>query len=288
MTGFASTSIKTDRFKGKLAIKTLNHRYFDWLYSGPEWADLEIEMRRMTQNYIHRGRVEVSLEIFATEDSAWEVRIENGLAQKIGQISRKLSKALGQNLSLSAETFFRIPQLITIKRKDLDAQGRAFLKNIFQQTLKKVIYQREKEGRKLAQAIKRSLARLKKSLNLIHRLVTQEEQNWRQKIQSKLEMLVGSDQINEKRLEEEIAYLLIKSDIKEEIARIEAHLNSLTELLESRQPEPKGRQIDFLAQELLREATTLASKSINLNIIKESLKMKSEIEAIRQQGQNIE
>ncbi|MCX7975414.1 MAG: YicC family protein [Candidatus Aminicenantes bacterium] len=288
MTGFASTLIRTDQFKGKLSIKTLNHRYFDWFFHGPDWGDLEIEMRRLAQNYINRGRVEVSLEIISMQDSGWEVRIEEGLAQKIGQISRKLAKTLGQNLSLSPDTFFRIPQLITIKRKELTARNRAFLKNLFQQTLEKVIAQREKEGRKLANALRKSLTRIEKSLKEVRRLAAQEEQNWRERLQSRIKTVLASDQINEKRFEEELAYLLIKSDLKEEITRLEAHINSLKEIISSGEPEPKGRQIDFLAQELLREASTLASKSFCLPIIKESLKMKTEIEAIRQQGQNIE
>lgn len=288
MTSFASATIRTDKLKGKLSLKTLNHRYFDWFFHGPDWGELEIELRSLAQSFIHRGRVEVSLELSATEAAGWEVRIEEGLAQRIGQMSRKLEKSLGQKLSLNADTFFKIPQLVTIKRRELDAQTKALLKAIFRQTLERAIEQREKEGRKLAASLRSYLARLEKSIKLINKYVSQEEANWREKLRAKLKGILGLEQINEKRLEEEVAYLLIKGDIREEISRIKAHLTSLREILASEGQEPKGRQIDFLAQELLREVSTLASKSLSLEVIKESLKMKTEIEAIRQQSQNIE
>lgn len=288
MTSFASATIRTDKLKGKLSLKTLNHRYFDWFFHGPDWGELEIELRSLAQSFIHRGRVEVSLELSATEAAGWEVRIEEGLAQRIGQMSRKLEKSLGQKLSLNADTFFKIPQLVTIKRRELDAQTKALLKAIFRQTLERAIEQREKEGRKLAASLRSYLARLEKSIKLINKYVSQEEANWREKLRAKLKGILGLEQINEKRLEEELAYLLIKGDIREEISRIKAHLTSLREILANEGQEPKGRQIDFLAQELLREVSTLASKSLSLEVIKESLKMKTEIEAIRQQSQNIE
>lgn len=288
MTSFASATIRTDKLKGKLSLKTLNHRYFDWFYHGPDWGELEIELRSLAQSFIYRGRVEVSLELSATEAAGWEVRIEEGLAQRIGQMSRKLEKSLGQKLSLNADTFFKIPQLVTIKRKELDAQTKALLKAIFRQTLERAIEQREKEGRKLAASLRSYLARLEKSIKLINKYVSQEEANWREKLRAKLKGILGLEQINEKRLEEELAYLLIKGDIREEISRIKAHLTSLREILANEGQEPKGRQIDFLAQELLREVSTLASKSLSFEVIKESLKMKTEIEAIRQQSQNIE
>lgn len=288
MTSFASATIRTDKLKGKLSLKTLNHRYFDWFYHGPDWGELEIELRSLAQSFIHRGRVEVSLELSATEAAGWEVRIEEGLAQRIGQLSRKLEKSLGQKLSLDADTFFNIPQLVTIKRRELDAQTKALLKTIFRQTLERAIEQREKEGRKLAASLRSYLARLEKSIKLINKYVSQEEANWREKLRAKLKGILGLEQINEKRLEEELVYLLIKGDIREEISRIKAHLTSLREILANEGQEPKGRQIDFLAQELLREVSTLASKSLSFEVIKESLKMKTEIEAIRQQSQNIE
>ena len=288
MTSFVSRSIKSDKLKGRLNLKTLNHRYFDWNFHGPEWPELELELRSLVQEYIHRGRVEVSLELATTEAADWEVMIEEGLVQKMGEICQQLEKNLGQKLSLNAEIFFKIPQLITIKRKELDPQTRAWLKDIFQQVLEKAIEQREREGRKLAASLRRSAARLEKSLKWIKKYVSQEEASWREKLRLKLKSILGPEPVNEKRLEEEVAYLLIKGDIKEEIERIEAHLTSLKEILASEDQEPKGRQIDFLAQELLREVSTLAAKSLSLDVVKESLRMKAEIEAIRQQSQNIE
>lgn len=288
MSGYASASFKSRKLTGKLSIKTLNHRYFEWLYHGPDWGDLELELRSLAQAKINRGRVEVWLELASRDSSDWEVALEEGLAQKLFQAADKWEKTFQRPFSLSAETLFKIPQLVVIKRKDIDYKTRGLIKKAFTQALKRVMAQREKEGRKLASAIRASLLRLEQSLERIKRIYHQEKVSWRTRIETKMKEILSQQPLDERRLEEEVAYLLVRGDVQEEISRLEAHLVSLRKILSPADEAPKGREVDFLAQELWREVSTLSSKSLSLKMVREGLKMKSEIEAIRQQAQNIE
>jgi len=288
MSGYASASFKTRKLTGKLSIKTLNHRYFDWLYRGPDWGDLELELRSLAQAKINRGRVEVWLELASRDSSDWEVALEEGLAHQLVHTADKLEKAFQRPFPLSADTLFKIPQLVVIKRKDIDINTRGLIKKAFIQALKRVIAQREEEGRKLASVIRASLLRLEQSLERIKRIHQQEKANWQTRIEIKMKEILSHKPLDERRLEEEVAYLLVRGDVQEEISRVEAHLISLRKILSQPAEAPKGREVDFLAQELLREVSTLSSKSLSLKMVQEGLKMKSEIESIRQQGQNIE
>lgn len=288
MTGFASTLVKSHKFKGRLSIRTYNHRYFDWVYNGPEWGNLEFELRSLAQRWISRGRIEVWLELCLADPLSWEVEVEEGLIQRLTKMFKRLEVRLGQPLPFTPELLFRLPQAISIRRKEPTAEDKQLIIDIFTRTLGKVVREREREGEKLRMAIQRSLSRMKKSLAKIKLAQKRQTVSWREQVRAKVGEILRSSELNQKRLEEEVAYLLLRSDITEEMTRIEAHLESLAEMLASKDMESKGRQIDFLAQELWREISTLNSKSANLAVVKEGLQMKTEVESIRQQCQNIE
>lgn len=288
MTGYASTLIKTPKLKGRLSLRTYNHRYFDWAYKGPEWGNLEIELRALAQKWIKRGRVEVGLDLSTADPFDWEVEIEEGLVRKLSSTIKRLEDKLGQPFALTAEMLFGLPQVISIRRRQPTTAEKRLIIDIFIRTLEKVVEEREKEGRRLQGEICRSISRMKKSLGRIKLCQEKQTHSWRQQVRAKVSEILMRPQLDEKRLEEEVAYLLLRSDIKEEIVRIEAHLDSLEEIMNGRDLESKGRQIDFLAQELWREISTLTSKSSDLRVVEEGLKMKVEVESIRQQCQNIE
>lgn len=288
MTGFASTAVKGNKFNGRLSMRTYNHRYFDWVYNGPEWGNLELELRSLAQRWINRGRVEVYLDLSTVDPHDWEVEVEEGLLRRLGGKIRRLEAKIGQPFPLTTEILFRLPQLISIRRRQPTTEEKQLIIDIFIRTLEKVVREREREGRKLGMEIRRSIFRMKKSLAQIKRSQEKQTLSWRQQLPARVSEILRSTPLDQKRLEEEVAYLLLRSDIKEEIVRIETYLDSLEEIITSKSAESKGRQTDFLAQELWREISTLTSKSSDLRVVQEGLKMKVEVEIIRQQCQNIE
>lgn len=288
MTGFASTAVKGNKFKGRLSLRTYNHRYFDWVYNGPEWGNLELELRSLAQRWINRGRVEVSLDLSTVDPHDWEVEFEEGLLRRLGGKIRGLEAKLGQPIPLTADIIFRHPRLISIRRRQPTTEEKQLIIDIFIRTLEKVVRERQREGRKLGMEIRRSISRMKRSLAQIKQSQEKQILSWRQQLPARVGEILRRTPLDQKRLEEEVAYILLRSDIKEEIVRIETHLDSLEEIITSKSAESKGRQIDFLAQELWREISTLTSKSSDLRAVQEGLKMKVEVEIIRQQCQNIE
>lgn len=287
MTGFAEKNFSSSSLRVKIFIKTLNHRFFDWIYKGASIGQLENQLRAACQKKILRGRVEVLLELDYLSPQSWIFSVNRPLLKRIVVEMRTLSKDVGLPFSLSLEQLMRIPQLININQKELTREERNYILACFDRTLEEIVRQREREGRELTHQINRHLGRIKKSLAEIEHTFRNQPGELKEKLKKKLKDL-NHNNLSEERLSEEVAYLMQKFDLAEEISRLKSHLAGFYELLKPGANEPVGKQLDFLAQELSREANTLSSKAQDLGIIKNSLQIKNEIESIRQQVQNLE
>lgn len=287
MTGFAEENFKSQNLRLKIFIKTLNHRFFDWVYKGDNLGELENLLRANTQKKIIRGRVEVLLELDFLSPERWEFKINRPLLKKMVQELTLLAREVNLPLSLTVEQLLRVPQLVTISQKELTREEKDFILNAFDRTLDKIIRQREKEGKEISRQLLRHLDRIRKSLEVIENIFKKQPRQLEEKLKKKL-MDLNHNSYSEERLSEEVAYLMQKFDVVEEINRLKSHLASFYEMIQSGVSEPVGKKLDFLAQELSREANTLNAKAQDLGIIKHCLLVKNEIESIRQQVQNLE
>ncbi|MGB9835573.1 MAG: YicC/YloC family endoribonuclease [Candidatus Saccharicenans sp.] len=287
MTGFAEENFKSQKLRLKIFIKTLNHRFFDWVYKGDNLGELENLLRANTQKKIIRGRVEVLLELDFLSPERWEFKINRPLLKKMVQELTLLAREVNLPLSLTVEQLLRVPQLVTISQKELTREEKDFILNAFDRTLDKIIRQREKEGKEISRQLLRHLDRIRKSLEVIENIFKKQPRQLEEKLKKKL-MDLNHNSYSEERLSEEVAYLMQKFDVVEEINRLKSHLASFYEMIQSGVSEPVGKKLDFLAQELSREANTLNAKAQDLGIIKHCLLVKNEIESIRQQVQNLE
>ncbi len=288
MTGFAERSFDAPTLRLKIAIKTLNHRFFDWSYKGAAIGEAESRLRALCQERLHRGRIEVVLDLQCPDPSSWDVTVNEGLLEKLLAAVDRASSRLGREMPISAETLLRIPQVLELRRKDFSAAETEFLQRCFLRTLEDLFKARRKEGRQTAlqlqahvQAIRKSLARLERKVRAQPRLV-------RQRLRRKVQEGNNKTSASEGRLNEEVAYLAQRYDVSEEIHRLKVHLATVLQLTRSTKGEPAGKMLDFLAQELYREANTLNSKSQDIDVTKEGLVIKGEVESIRQQVQNLE
>jgi len=287
MTGFAEKNFISSTLKVKLFIKTLNHRFFDWVYKGEAVGSLENQLRAACQNKIIRGRVEVLLEFDFLSPEGWVFSVNRPLLEKIASEMKQLSKKINLPFSLSLEQLLRVPQLVTVHQKELSREEKNFILTAFDQTLEAIVSQREKEGREIGRKLNQHLSRIKKSLSEIEKIFRRQPDDLMLKLKKRLKEL-NHNNLSEERLSEEVAYLMQKFDLAEEINRLKSHLMSFYELIRPEINEPVGKKLDFLAQELSREANTLNSKAQDLGIIKHCLLIKNEIESIRQQVQNLE
>jgi len=288
MTGYGEKRFEAPGLRARISVKTLNHRYFDWSYKGQPLGGLEARLKALAQKRLQRGRVEAAIDLDFLDPAGWEVLINEGLLEKILETSQKAAGRLGEAVRFSVENLFRIPQVVELRHKDLSASERAFLETAFDQTLAGVIKERLREGRETARQVRRHLRSIRRSLKQVESLAGAQPRNLRDKLELRLKKIENGPGAGEGKLEAEAALLAQRADIAEEILRLRSHLDAFDELVRGERDEPVGKMLDFLAQELSREANTINSKSQDIGIVKASLAVKGEVETIRQHIQNIE
>ncbi len=288
MTGFSERNFTSKSLRLKISVKTLNHRFFDWSYKGAPIGEAENRLRAICQKRIRRGRVDVFLEMVSLNPASWNFSVNEGLLAKILATMDRVSRKAGRTMEISLDTIFRIPQLVELNRKGLDEEEMGFLEESFDRTLDEVIRLRRVEGRETAREIRGHIQNIRAAALRIEAWFRKQPAILQEKLKQRLRDLSPSSSVSEERLAEEASFLAQRYDLAEEIVRLKTHLDSLQQLVSGRNAEPVGKQLDFLAQELFREANTLNSKSQDIRITKESLAIKNELESIRQHVQNIE
>jgi uncharacterized protein (TIGR00255 family) len=288
MTGFAEKNFVSGPLRLKISVKTLNHRFFDWSYKGAPIGGAENRLRALCQKRIRRGRVEVFVEMISSSPSSWSFRINEGLLEKVLGSLDRISRKTGRRADISLDGIFRVPQLVEISRRGLAAAESRFLEHSFDRTLEGVLRLRRKEGLEAARQILGRIRNIRRATARIEARFKRQPFHIQEKLRRRLRDLNAGSSVSEDRLAEEASILVQRYDVDEEIARLKTHLTSLHGLVVSRGTEPVGRKLDFLAQELHREANTLSAKSQDIRITEDSLAIKNELETIRQHIQNIE
>ena len=288
MTGFAERNFTSPTLRLKLSVKTLNHRFFDWSYKGVPIGETESRLRLLCQKRIRRGRVEVFLDLVSLNPESWDFTLNEGLLEKILASLDRVSRRTGRRLEISLDSLFRVPQLVEVGRKALGPKDSAFIERCFSRTLDDVLTLRRREGQETARQLRVHIAAVRRFVARAEDRFKRQPALLRDKIKKRLSEFNGGAPVSEGKLAEEASFLAQRYDLAEEIGRLKTHLDSFEAFLSPKVGEPVGRPLDFLAQELNREANTLASKSQDIRITRESLAIKNELESIRQHVQNIE
>ena len=288
MTGFAERNFVSPSLRLKIGVKTLNNRYFDWSYKGAPLGEAEGRLRALCQKRLHRGRVEVFVDLVSLSPESWDFTLNEGLLEKIMVSLDRVSRRTGRRFEISLDSLFRVPQLVDVGRKALGPKEAAFLEKCFARTLDDVLVLRRREGLETARLLRVHLAAVRRQVRRAESMFKRQPALFKAKIRKRLADLNGGAPVAESKLAEEASMMAQRYDLAEEIGRLKTHLDSFQAFLSPKVGEPVGRQLDFLAQELNREANTLASKSQDIRITRESLAIKNELESIRQHVQNIE
>ena len=288
MTGFAERNFSSPTLRLKISVKTLNHRFFDWSYKGTPIGEAESRLRALCQKRIRRGRVEVYLDLVSLSPESWDFTLNEGLLEKILASLDRVSRRTAMRLEISLDSLFRVPQLVEVGRKALSPKEMAFLERSFSRTIDDVVALRRREGQETARQLRVHIASVRRFVSRAEDRFKRQPALLKARLKKRLTDLSGGVPIPEAKLAEEASFQAQRYDLAEEIGRLKTHLDSFEEFLSPRVGEPVGRQLDFLAQELNREANTLASKSQDIRITREGLAIKNELESIRQHVQNIE
>jgi len=289
MTGFGRAHIERDGVRVVAEVRALNQRFFELKLSLPRgWGEHEAQVRKMVQNTVSRGRVEVFMRYSATKAPAVKLQVNEKLARLYIAELRKLGKQLNLNGRLGMETIMQRPEIFHVI-EDEDDQIQHGVKVGFEAldlALKKLEAERVREGNSLKRDFARRIKKILAAMPKIEKLSTETRAEVLAGFQSRVKELLAELPVNEKRLYEEAAGAAQRGDITEELTRLRIHLDALKELLD--RVEPIGKSIEFLLQEINREVNTMGSKSQNAGLAQLTVEVKGEAEKMREQVQNVE
>ena len=289
MTGFGRGEFKNDNYHFLVECKTINHKYCDINVRLPRKISfLEDKIRNYVKNFVKRGRVDlyIKLDLIGSEDV--NLKFDDKLATQYVNILKEIKDKFDLQDDISVMNVAKFPEIVKCEEKEEDEDLYwSMLKEALDMSMEKLTQMRKEEGEKLAiDTIERCdiLANLIDEIEKYSNTVVDE---YREKLNSRIsEILENPSIIDENRLAQEVAIFADKSSITEEIVRFRSHIEQLRKTVEKN--DSMGRKIDFLIQEMNREVNTTGSKSSNINITNLVVEVKSELEKIREQIQNIE
>ena len=294
MTGYSRVQSEEGDLAVSVSVKSTNHRFLDLQVRLPAALEsLEPAVRRVVKDHVARGHVEI------TGSLEWA-----GLGEV--QLNRKLLDAylaaygdLRNELGLTAEpdlvALLRIPRMVEASDRELSSEEFERVRKVLERTVTEALAclneMRAREGKALEHDLRTRLVRLQTLSESIANLALGIPQLYQRRLENRLRELLVSVELDATRLAQEVAYLASRSDIAEELTRFRSHLDQARRVLE--ESSEAGKKLDFLLQEMNREANTLLSKTtdvpeVGLEISRQAIDMKTEIEKLREQAQNIE
>lgn len=284
MTAFSRQEASSEVGDLVLEIRTVNHRYLDISFRLPEeLRNLEPALREQIAARLGRGKLECNLRYTAPELADSELPVDDERVKRIAHACRHIDSYLYSPAPISSLDVLRMPGVVQSKPVDLE-QLKAAVTQLLGQGLDSLIAAREREGQKLAQVIRERCDSMDEIVAKLKQQLPEILQQWREKLVERINE--AKVELDQDRLEQEMVYLAQKTDVAEEIDRLSMHIEEVKRVLEV--DKPVGRRLDFLMQELNREANTLGSKSIHADTTRASVDLKVFIEQMREQVQNIE
>ena len=265
-------------------IRSVNHRYLEVNIRLPEELRiLEARVREHISSKLKRGKVDCSLRFDANDEASDGLSINKDLASSLIKSAESIQTSITNPATLNAMDFLRWPGVIQRDTIDTESLSAPLLDQL-EMTLKHVVETRLREGEKLQLMILERCDKIASLLHAFREKLPEIQHMLRERLTDKAQELAID--LDKERLEQEILLLVQKSDVAEELDRLDAHLGEVRQVLQK--SEPVGRRLDFLMQELNREANTLGSKAANLDYTNTSVDLKVLIEQMREQIQNIE
>lgn len=284
MTGFARTESKHSWGTLTWELRSVNHRYLEMQFRLPEeFREIEPKLREANRKYLQRGKIEASLYIQFEQQEQANIGLDEERIRQISQACSQISKQVANCNTVNPLDILRWPGVQTTQEHDRDTLHDAALE-LFHQALGLIAEHREREGTELAKFIEQRLTAIAEQVAMIRDLLPTILQQQREKMQAKIAAL--QVELEPERLEQEIVLMSQKADVDEELDRLDAHIIEVR--LALGQNKPSGRRLDFLMQELNREANTLSSKSVVSETTQAAVELKVLIEQMREQIQNIE
>ena len=289
MTGFGRAEVVTDERKITIELKSVNHRYLDLSIKMPKKLSfLEGAIRNLMKTYIQRGKVDVYItyEDYTMNNGALKYNRE--LASEYITCLKQMQQDFGLDYDIKVSTLSRYPEVLVMEEQSVDEEALwGFIEPPLREACEKFIQTRDQEGRNLEKDLLDKLKALDEKVIRVENRAPEVVNAYRTKLEAKVAELLADTQIDDNRIAAEVILFSDKICNDEETVRIHSHIRNMQKMLAT-ETEGIGRKLDFMAQEMNREANTILSKSSDLETSNIAIDLKTEIEKIREQIQNVE
>jgi uncharacterized protein (TIGR00255 family) len=287
MTGFGHCEYTEQDITFTIEIKTVNHRYSDIFLRMPkQLSPFEELIRSLTLAKIQRGKVDIYITYENKSSDFQEVILDEGLAKAYCDAMRRISSNLGLRDDISATSLARFPDIIKVEKQDNNEEVGKILEKAFSLALEELIQMRTREGEKLKESLFANLSSIETYIGIIDEKAPLVVKEYKEKLEARLSELIDLEMVDQGRIATEVALFADKCSIDEELVRLKSHIMQMREMLNV--GSPVGKKADFLIQEMNREVNTIGSKASDIDITRNVVELKSEIEKLREQIQNIE
>ena len=287
MTGFGRSEQLIDGYLVKVQMKSVNHRYSDFTIKTPRYyAFLEDKIRNAAMKSISRGKVEILVSIEQKEDDDREITLNRPVAEGYIKALHELSE-LGVRDDLSVSAMSRLNDIFDVEYKEIDEEKiTAMVLEVFSAALDDFVAMRIDEGKRLGDSLNQHLESLLSEAEIIEKRSPECVSEYMNRLRKKLEDILADRSVDETRIITEAAIFADKISVDEELVRLRSHVTAFKKTMQA--DEPVGKKLDFIVQEMNREANTTGSKCNDADVASHVVELKSIIEKIREQIQNIE
>lgn len=288
MTGYGREKREIGGYEITVEIKTVNNRYFDSNIRVPKsFGFLEEKIRAYLMKRINRGKTDVFVYITNTQDGDFSLKVNKTAAQKYYNAYKELSELLNVPFDLTADKLGRMQEVLSQKEEDTD-EDKVWecVLLVLTAAADDIIAMRKTEGKRLEADVLSGIEILRSTVSQIEKRLPESVKDYEKRLREKMDEYIGSASYDEARLLTEVAIFSDKVATFEETIRLKSHFDSFSELV--KKDMPVGKKLDFIVQEMNREVNTICSKCQDIEISKLGIDAKSQIEAIREQIQNIE
>lgn len=288
MTGYGRSQQTLDGREILVEIKSVNHRYFEFSARVPRaYGYLEEKLKSFLQGKVSRGKVEMGVTIYNIEGKDALIEVNSSIAKGYVDALRKANATLELKDDITLSNLIRLPDIFNVIKNTEDEEVIwNDVKIAAEEALNNFVSMREAEGVKMREDVEQRLDYIERLVEKVEERSPMVTEAYRERLFNKLSEILNDKKIDEQRILTEAAIFSEKTAVDEETVRLKSHINQFRNLLEIN--EPVGRKLDFLIQEFNRESNTIGSKAQDVEITKIVVELKSEIEKIREQIQNIE
>ena len=287
MTGYGKSSLSIDTREYQVEIKSVNHKYIDTNIKMPRIISyLEEDIRKIITSKLKRGKIDIFISFENYSKDGNNIQINSNLAKMYIQNLKKLAEEESISANIEVTEITKLPDVLTIKSNIDENQIKSELLQTVEEAINNLINMRQGEGERISRDILSKISQIEEKKQDIFMLSTGLIDEYVVKLEARIKEILKTEEVDKSRLMQEVVIYADKCSVEEEITRLTSHIEQLRNLLNSN--EPNGKKMDFIIQEMNRETNTIGSKANNLEITNRVVDIKTILEDIREQIQNIE